>query len=119
MRLIHDHGSHSHQHQVSNRAPVQNHRVTDGNTVADDGAAFFVSSVNHGAVLDIGLITDHNRHYVTAQSGVEPNRAAPAQAHVANEIGAGRDKTSFADHWSFAEQRKNHLLTPSIQVGVA
>jgi len=65
----------------------------------------FVSQVEHGVVLDVGVVADDDAVDVTTDDGVIPNTGLVTQGHVPQHRRAMGDINSLAERRLFSQER--------------
>jgi hypothetical protein len=105
--MIHHNGAHAYQHVVFEGAAVYNGVVAYRNSAANIGGCGFISAMNNGIVLNVGLVTDADIVYVAANHRIEPHTTLLAHGHFAYNGGVVGNETLVADYRSHAPNRLN------------
>src|ERR1044072_4512096 len=90
--IVHYDGAHAYQYIVFYRTARHDGIVADRYIVADDRLRFFISAVDHRAVLDVHFIAYTNAVYITTYHRVEPNAATVTHRHIAHNSSIRRNK---------------------------
>src|SRR6266853_1451109 len=88
---VQEYAAHADQAVVLDGAAVQNGAVPHADPRADSRGQPFIH-VHDRAVLEIGVLTDHDRGHVAAKHRVVPDARVRAQRHVPQNDCAGSDK---------------------------
>ncbi len=102
---IHDNGTHPNEYFVFDGAAVHNGIVRNGNVIADDRLVTLVRAVNHGAILDIGMMPNRDRIDIAPHHGIEPHAAKIAHCHFSDYRCVGSDETVVSDLRRYAAYR--------------
>jgi len=100
---VQDDRAHADEHFVAHGAGVNHRGVAHGNVVAND-AGIVVGQMDHGVVLDVGMVAHHDAVDVAAQDGVVPHAGEILERHVAEHGGALGDVHIAAQLWFPAEE---------------
>jgi hypothetical protein len=95
--IVHHDGAHAHQHMIFDRASVYYCQVTNAYTITNDGAGFFVCTVDNYAILDIDLIADPDSIYIPPYNGIEPDTTLISNDYVANYRGIWGNKAVLSE----------------------
>ena len=102
-RAVQDHRSHADEAFVAHRAGVDNGAMADGDVIAHQ-AGQFIGQVEHGVVLDVGMVADDDAVDVAAQDGIIPDAGGRAERHVAQHHRAPGDIDVLAQHRFLAQE---------------
>lgn len=100
---VQDRCTHANEDFVADSAGMNYGRVADGYVIADD-AGIIVGEVEHGVVLDVGVVADDDAVDVTAGNGVVPDAGVVAEGDVTEDNSAFGDVNVFAEGWFFVEE---------------
>src|SRR5690349_1060995 len=93
--VIHHDGPHADQYVVFNGATMHDGVVSDRYVASDHGLRSLIRTVDHGAVLNVRIISYGNGVHISANHGVEPNRAVLSHDHLPYHDGIVGQKTVF------------------------
>ena len=106
--VVQDHDADADEAGIFNNAAVDGGVVANRDPIADDDRIAMAHSVEHGAVLHVGVGTDGNGVDVAAHDGVHPDAGMLTQGYVADDLGRWIDVTGLGDDREFALIGTNH-----------
>jgi hypothetical protein len=72
-------------------------QVTNAYTITNDGAGFFVCTVDNYAILNIDLIADPYGVYVSPYNGIEPDTTLISNDYIAHNGGIWGNKAVLTE----------------------
>lgn len=102
--LVEHRSMNAHKHPVVDGAAVYHGVVSDGDLIADDGRSVGVHHMDAGIVLHIAPVADANVVHVTTNGDIEPDAGFGPEHHVADDVGARRDKIGGVYLWLLVEE---------------
>jgi hypothetical protein len=73
---------------VLNSTAMHNGIVGNGNVVADHQPGPLIGAMQHGPILDVGVVADGNGMHISPHNGIKPYRAIVAHLNLAHYNGA-------------------------------
>ena len=95
-RAVQNHRAHAHETFIADFASVNNRAVADGDPVAED-ARQIVREMQHGVVLDVGVVAHDDAVDVAAQHRAIPDAGMRAERDVTDDGGGFGDENIFAE----------------------
>lgn len=101
-RIIHHNRAHADQYIIMYSASMYNGIMPDRYIVSDGRTISLIGTMYTGAILDINLVTNTYKIYITAYDCIEPYTALITHGYVPYDRSIGRQETIITKHGQFA-----------------